>query len=214
MRSLSLYPKGKESPIWTFPAVRPLGPEKRAGGQHAIASWGDGDRAAGGRVTRVVTYCRGPVLEGKAAVPGICCDAQAVDARRCGARHRPAPPSDTTVTLLSSSLNCHEFPTSATATARSRVWRRDRCCWRLRSRTLLLTSFSRSLSVSAMSWLTLHRADVSRRASPATDRVASRDPGLGEVRHRHPAMAGLNVSPVHGRHCICERCAREMRKHD
>ena len=23
-----------------------------------------------------------------------------------------------------------------------------------------------------------------------------------------PSMAGLNVSPVHGRHCICERCER------
>jgi hypothetical protein len=23
---------------------------------------------------------------------------------------------------------------------------------------------------------------------------------------RHPAMSGLNVSPVHGRHCICNRC--------
>jgi hypothetical protein len=23
---------------------------------------------------------------------------------------------------------------------------------------------------------------------------------------RHPAMRGLNVSPVHGRHCICGRC--------
>ena len=25
---------------------------------------------------------------------------------------------------------------------------------------------------------------------------------------RHPAMTGLNVSPVHGRHCICGRCER------
>jgi hypothetical protein len=23
---------------------------------------------------------------------------------------------------------------------------------------------------------------------------------------RHPAMSGLDVSPVHGRHCICDRC--------
>jgi hypothetical protein len=23
---------------------------------------------------------------------------------------------------------------------------------------------------------------------------------------RHPAMRGLDVSPVHGRHCICGRC--------
>ena len=27
-----------------------------------------------------------------------------------------------------------------------------------------------------------------------------------DARDRHPAMRGLNVSPVHGRHCICERC--------
>ena len=23
---------------------------------------------------------------------------------------------------------------------------------------------------------------------------------------RHPAMRGIDVSPVHGRHCICKRC--------
>ena len=23
---------------------------------------------------------------------------------------------------------------------------------------------------------------------------------------RHPAMRGIKVSPVHGRHCICQRC--------
>jgi len=27
-------------------------------------------------------------------------------------------------------------------------------------------------------------------------------------------MTGLNVPPVHGWHCICERCARQTRKHD
>ncbi|HUE26778.1 MAG TPA: hypothetical protein VMP89_08385 [Solirubrobacteraceae bacterium] len=26
---------------------------------------------------------------------------------------------------------------------------------------------------------------------------------------RHPAMAGLNVPPVHGHHCICQRCERQ-----
>jgi hypothetical protein len=25
---------------------------------------------------------------------------------------------------------------------------------------------------------------------------------------RHPAMRGLDVSPVHGRHCICNRCSQ------
>jgi hypothetical protein len=28
---------------------------------------------------------------------------------------------------------------------------------------------------------------------------------------RHPAMRGLNVSPVHGRHCICDRCTADHR---
>jgi len=27
-----------------------------------------------------------------------------------------------------------------------------------------------------------------------------------ESAHRHPAMRGIQVSPVHGRHCICSRC--------
>lgn len=27
---------------------------------------------------------------------------------------------------------------------------------------------------------------------------------------RHPAMSGLDVSPVHGRHCICERCSPDQ----
>ena len=25
----------------------------------------------------------------------------------------------------------------------------------------------------------------------------------------HPAMRGLNVSSVHGRHCICDRCSSD-----
>ena len=56
--------------------------------------------------------------------------------------------------------------------------------------------------------LTLDRAvDVARRSPSLPDRVASPGPGLGKVGHRHAALAGLKVSPVHGRHCICERCA-------
>ncbi|HWK16184.1 MAG TPA: hypothetical protein VNR66_01910 [Solirubrobacteraceae bacterium] len=30
-----------------------------------------------------------------------------------------------------------------------------------------------------------------------------------EPRRRHPAMAGINCSPVHGRHCICGQCRRQ-----
>jgi hypothetical protein len=29
---------------------------------------------------------------------------------------------------------------------------------------------------------------------------------------RHPAMAGIDVPPVHGRHCICQRCTPETRR--
>jgi len=38
-------------------------------------------------------------------------------------------------------------------------------------------------------------------------------PGVShvEARRRHPTMAGLAVQPVHGWHCICERCEREAR---
>jgi hypothetical protein len=32
---------------------------------------------------------------------------------------------------------------------------------------------------------------------------------LGQPRRPNAAMAGLEVSPVHGRHCICERCERQ-----
>jgi hypothetical protein len=30
--------------------------------------------------------------------------------------------------------------------------------------------------------------------------------GRPERQHHHPAMNGIDVSPVHGRHCICDRC--------
>lgn len=30
-----------------------------------------------------------------------------------------------------------------------------------------------------------------------------------QTRRPNAAMAGLEVSPVHGRHCICERCERQ-----
>jgi hypothetical protein len=42
--------------------------------------------------------------------------------------------------------------------------------------------------------------DGSLAAQPAPEPAVT-DPA------RHPAMRGLNVSPVHGRHCICNRCA-------
>jgi hypothetical protein len=30
--------------------------------------------------------------------------------------------------------------------------------------------------------------------------------------HCHPAMVGIQVSPVHGRHCICNRCLAQADK--
>jgi hypothetical protein len=45
-------------------------------------------------------------------------------------------------------------------------------------------------------------------------RAASDRPGSarGSAQQRHPAMSGLDVSPVHGRHCICHRCERHTQR--
>jgi hypothetical protein len=32
-----------------------------------------------------------------------------------------------------------------------------------------------------------------------------------DTQRRHPAMTGIDVPPVHGRHCIRQRCERESR---
>jgi hypothetical protein len=48
---------------------------------------------------------------------------------------------------------------------------------------------------------------VFRRSRLARRRGASDGSASGELSHRHPAMSGINVSPVHGRHCICDRCS-------
>jgi hypothetical protein len=45
---------------------------------------------------------------------------------------------------------------------------------------------------------------VPRREPSAGGRRA----GLDEQQARHPAMARIDVSPVHGYHCDCERCRR------
>jgi hypothetical protein len=71
-----------------------------------------------------------------------------------------------------------------------------------------------SRSLSAMSPLTvLDAVEASRRSCSASDRISFRGFGLGEVRRRDSSMAGINVSPVHGWHGVCERCARETRGH-
>jgi hypothetical protein len=53
-----------------------------------------------------------------------------------------------------------------------------------------------------------------RQNDPAQQAVAMPS-GPGEPvstdQDRHPAMRGLNVSPVHGRHCICDRCSPDSR---
>jgi hypothetical protein len=61
-----------------------------------------------------------------------------------------------------------------------------------------------------MSWSPLlrvvHLGRRSRRDHSATPPAKVLD---AAARRRHPAMAGLNIPPVHGRHCICERCERQ-----
>jgi hypothetical protein len=49
---------------------------------------------------------------------------------------------------------------------------------------------------------------TSRRSRPSALAAAAPSGATGQVLHRHPAMAGLNVPPVHGYHCICDRCVR------
>ena len=43
-------------------------------------------------------------------------------------------------------------------------------------------------------------------AAPDGARAVAKEP-----EHRHPAMRGLDVSPVHGRHCNCTRCDQQPR---
>lgn len=64
-----------------------------------------------------------------------------------------------------------------------------------------------------MNWrVKIHHTGAAR---PQTSgRVSSDRPGSarGSVQQHHPAMSGLNVSPVHGRHCICHRCERNVHR--
>jgi hypothetical protein len=48
---------------------------------------------------------------------------------------------------------------------------------------------------------------VARRMRPVPPAEAAGPPAVAPANeHRHPAMRGLDVSPVHGRHCNCNRC--------
>jgi hypothetical protein len=46
-------------------------------------------------------------------------------------------------------------------------------------------------------------------ASGPSQAAAARDRGTSQ---RHPAMQGIDVPPVHGHHCICDRCTPATRR--
>jgi hypothetical protein len=54
-----------------------------------------------------------------------------------------------------------------------------------------------------------HRNNVSAKPAGAMPNRPSETASRSD--ERHPAMRGLNVSPVHGRHCICDRCSADHR---
>jgi hypothetical protein len=61
-----------------------------------------------------------------------------------------------------------------------------------------------------MSWSSLTRVvTLARRSRHSHEGARQGIAGDVSARRRHPAMAGLNVPPVHGRHCICHRCERQ-----
>jgi hypothetical protein len=50
-----------------------------------------------------------------------------------------------------------------------------------------------------------------RRFRPTPVVVAEAGAVRPELPSCHPAMRGIAVSPVHGWHCICDRCAAQSR---
>ncbi|HET9074708.1 MAG TPA: hypothetical protein VFN48_09030 [Solirubrobacteraceae bacterium] len=58
-----------------------------------------------------------------------------------------------------------------------------------------------------------HARQLFRRSStaPRTSGPAAKVGPSQPATERHPAMRGLDVSPVHGRHCICGRCAQHTK---
>jgi hypothetical protein len=50
-----------------------------------------------------------------------------------------------------------------------------------------------------------HAGPVAEAPRPTVSRVSA-------MSARHPAMRGLDISPVHGRHCICGRCEQMRRQ--
>lgn len=64
-----------------------------------------------------------------------------------------------------------------------------------------------------MSFTPFFRAmGVSRRSRRSGIAVVGPGHSRPEEQTRHPAMSGIEVSPVHGRHCICDRCLTLARK--
>ncbi len=59
-----------------------------------------------------------------------------------------------------------------------------------------------------MNWKVKIRSVPTRPARSETVSTARSGSDRNSGPERHPAMSGLNVSPVHGRHCICHRCER------
>lgn len=59
----------------------------------------------------------------------------------------------------------------------------------------------------AMPWSSLIRAVSARNQQPVSlaHRTGVRTPDDAVTAHR--TLMGINVSPVHGHHCICNRCA-------
>lgn len=60
-----------------------------------------------------------------------------------------------------------------------------------------------------MHWTPLIRVVSFSRRSRDTRGPAAPVTVIDTQGRRHPAMAGLNIPPVHGRHCICMRCERD-----
>ena len=60
---------------------------------------------------------------------------------------------------------------------------------------------------SAMAFVSFIRAVSVARHARGAESTSNVPAAQRAVSGRHPAMSGLNVSPVHGRHCICNRCS-------
>jgi hypothetical protein len=62
-----------------------------------------------------------------------------------------------------------------------------------------------------MTWPTLFRVvSFPRRARRTSSSVPQKPVTMGERQHRRTAM-GIDVSPVHGHHCICDRCLMQAK---